>query len=182
MTKSWVGLAPRSLDRTALAAVIIGVLSAGFYWMDVRPLAGQAQSMREEVAILAEESARSARSAEEPGRRVAPAAQLSSFYAQLPAAGESGDILQRLHRHAREAGLSLESGEYRMQPATSPKVLRYQIVMPVKGTYPQLRRFLLGAMTDLPSLALDGIDFRRVEATQGIEAQLRFTAFLRTPQ
>jgi hypothetical protein len=53
-------------------------------------------------------------------------------------------------------------------------------VLPVKGSYQQVRRFLTGAMRDMPELALDGIAFRRdKDGASQLDVELRFTAFLR---
>jgi len=39
--------------------------------------------------------------------------------------------------------------------------MRYQVVLPVKGSYPQVKRFLAQAMHDTPGLALDAISMQR---------------------
>ena len=58
--------------------------------------------------------------------------------------------------------------------------MRYQIVLPVKGSYLQVRRFLAQAMRDTPGLALEGISFQRQEGDAPVlEAQLRLTVYLR---
>jgi hypothetical protein len=79
--------------------------------------------------------------------------------------------------------LTLERGEYRPQQAALGRFIRYQIVLPVNGSYPQVRRFLGESMRDLPGLALDGIHFSREAAGSAqLQAELRFTAFLRKPE
>lgn len=166
------------LDRLTVSAIVIGIGVVGFYLADVAPLAGEVQSKSLRVTELSRSAA--ALSSTTPGAPAAPEARLADFYAQLPGMEESPAFIHRLHQHAREAGLTLDRGEYRLLPAASPGLLRYQILLPVKGSYSQVRGFLKSVMTDLPSLALDGIEFQRDgSAAESIEAQLRFTAFLR---
>ena len=60
--------------------------------------------------------------------------------------------------------------------------MRYQIVLPVNGSYPQVRRFLSDTMRDMPGLALDAISFKREGGGSAqLQTELRFTAFLRKP-
>ena len=55
------------------------------------------------------------------------------------------------------------------------------MVLPVKGSYPQVKRFLAQAMRDTPGLALDSISLQRDQGgAQALEVQLRFTVFMRT--
>ena len=53
-------------------------------------------------------------------------------------------------------------------------------VLPVRGSYPQVKRFLAQALHDTPGLALDAIGLQRDEgAGAALEVQLRFTVFMR---
>ncbi len=84
----------------------------------------------------------------------------------------------RLFRAAARAGLELEQGEYRLQQAGGG-LWRYQIVLPVVGSYPALRTFLADALNANPGLALDGLYLgrERVESAE-LRAVMRFTLYL----
>ena len=170
--------AARDLDGIAMMAIGLVVLALGLYAFAVRPLASKAQSLRERVAVLESQAGEKIRVAEPVG----PASQLAVFYEQLPGVAQAPEVVSRLHDHARSAGLMLERGEYRPLPDATAKLVRYQIVLPVTGSYPQVRQFLAGAMRDMPELALDSIGFQRDKGTSGpLQVQLQFTAFLRMP-
>jgi Tfp pilus assembly protein PilO len=170
--------AARDLDGFAMTTIGLVVLALGLYALAVRPLASQAQSLRERVAGLESHAGDQSRVAQP----VRPASQLAVFYEQLPDVAQAPEVVRQLHAHAHSAGLMLERGEYRPLPDTSAKLVRYQIVLPVKGSYPQVRQFLAGAMREMPELALDSIGFLRDKGASGpLEVQLQFTAFLRTP-
>ncbi len=161
-----------------MATIALAVLALSLYALAVRPLASQAQALRDRVAEL-ESHAGNQRHDAEPVR---PASQLADFYELLPGVAQAPEVVRQLHANAHSAGLMLERGEYRPLPDASAKLVRYQIVLPVKGSYPQVRHFLSGALRDIPELALDGIAFQRDMGAPGqLEVQLRFTAFLRMP-
>ena len=168
----------RDLDRYALATIVLALLALGLYATAARPLASQAQALHDQVSGLEALAANQRRDA----RPVRTASPLEIFQQQLPGVAHAPALVRQLHGLARSAGLMLERGEYRPLPDASARLVRYQIVLPVKGSYAQVRRFLAAAMRDMPGLALDGIGFQRDKLAPGqLEVQLRFTAFLRMP-
>jgi hypothetical protein len=111
----------------------------------------------------------------------APAAQLAAFYGFLERGREPPDWLARLHALARAAGLALPAAEYRLH-ATGTPLDRYEIVLPVSGTYAELRAFLEAALGEIPVLSLDGVSFTRERAEQArVRAELRLTLHLVRP-
>ena len=164
----------RNRDRLAIAAMVIALLAIVAEVAFVLPLELQVQHKKAAAAARTPNLAHAGAAAD------SPRAQLAAFYGQLPSIGEARDLVHRLHSHARDAGLQLDRGEYRPPTGPASELLRYQVVLPVTGTYPQVRRFLMAAMQDMPNLALDAVDFRREPGSPPrVEAQLRFTGFMR---
>ena len=59
------------------------------------------------------------------------------------------------------------------------KLTRYQLTLPVKGSYRQIRGFIAQVLTDVPASALEEIGFRRdTVGTDRIDARLRLTLYL----
>ena len=87
--------------------------------------------------------------------------------------------LDKLYQAAATQKLVLEQGEYRLSPDKSGKLARYQITLPVKGSYLQIRQFVDQALIDVPVAALDDINFKReaIGATQ-LEARIKFTLYV----
>ncbi len=87
--------------------------------------------------------------------------------------------LDELYAAAAAQDLVLTRGEYRMTADRSGKLARYQITLPVQGSYLQIRRFVAQALTDVPVASLDDISFKRdsIAATQ-LEATIKLTLFL----
>ena len=166
----------RAMGWAAIGGVALAIFAAGFMLSNVMPLQAEVTALRDRVQRLETQAGNQARLVE-PGR---PDARLAAFYEQLPAVDEAPEVVRRLHSHARDVGLVLERGEYRPLPDPSGRLMRYQLVLPVKGSYPQVKRFLALAMHDTPGLALDSISLQRDQGGSPVlEAQLRFTVFLR---
>lgn len=172
-----LGRAARTMGWPAIGGIALALFAAGFFVSNVVPLEGEVAALRERVRQLEARALDNQVKVVGPQR---PDAQLLAFYEELPRARQAPEVVRRLHAHARAVGLVLESGEYRPLPDPSGKLVRYQILLPVKGGYPQVRDFLARAMRDTPGLALDGIGFQRDKGnSQALEAQLRFTVYLR---
>ena len=88
------------------------------------------------------------------------------------------EVVRRLHRNARAAGLRFVRGDYRPQRDASGQVLRYQITLPLLGNYPKVRRFLAKSMDTEPALALDEISFQKENSRGPLETRVQFTLFV----
>lgn len=164
------------MGRAGIGGVALMVVAAGFALSSVLPLQDRLTALRDRVDRL---ETRAGRPAQDPeGLRFDT--RLAAFYEQLPAPERAPDVVRRLHAQAADAGLYLERGDYRPLADESGRLMRYELVLPVTGSYPRLKRFLALAMHDTPGLALDGILMRRKPgASDVLDAQLRFTVFMR---
>ncbi|MBI1283596.1 MAG: hypothetical protein GC183_04565 [Thiobacillus sp.] len=87
--------------------------------------------------------------------------------------------LGRLFDAAAKAGLELDQGEYRLTEVKEAHLRRYQLSLPVSGSYPEIRAFLARALNADPALALNAIQLRRdrIESPD-LETMLSFTLYL----
>lgn len=109
-------------------------------------------------------------------------AQLAQFYRVLPEASGVvlADALAKILALAQAEALVLEQGSYRLASDGADPLVRFELVFPVKASYPQLRRFLRKALQDIPTLALESVNFSRPTiADASVDAQLRFTLYVR---
>lgn len=105
--------------------------------------------------------------------------QLLKFYGHFPALSTLPDWLERVYGAAEKNGVALEIGEYRLVQDKNWKLTRYQVTLPVKGTYQQIRGFIAQVLTDVPASALEEIGFRRdTVGSDRIDARLRLTLYL----
>jgi hypothetical protein len=150
--------------------LLIGV--ASFYVSALSPQQARLGEVREELARLRHAIA-SAHPAE------VPRDPRSAFYDNLPAPRRLPAVLSEVFEAAGNQSLVLKRGEYRLVPSRAGRVLQYQLTLPVRGTYPQIRRFLVEAMRKNPALSLQSIRFERQKIDDlNIEAKIRLVIFM----
>lgn len=109
-----------------------------------------------------------------------PQASLDTFYKFLPAENEAMYQLGVLLYMAGTNGLEPEKAVYKTDHHKQASFSRYQVELPVSGTYVDIRTFINQALNALPALALNEISLIRQDtATDIVEANLHFTLFLR---
>lgn len=92
----------------------------------------------------------------------------------LPPEAAFPDTLGVLARAAQDAGLAFDEGSYQVARQAQGTVVRYEITMPLHGTYPQLRGFLSALATALPGLAVDNVQLQRRKLDEAaLDARLR---------
>jgi hypothetical protein len=112
-------------------------------------------------------------------RPEAPRAQLASFYAHFDRDDQLTDRLARLYAIARSLGLEMKQAQYRMNSPGQRKLDRYQMVVPVHGSYPAVRGLITTVLRDMPTTSLDQIQFQRKDiGDRQVETLLTFTFYL----
>jgi len=163
------GLAGLVLIMSALAAFI------GF----VLPAEAKLERTTSEVEDLQN---RLKRELVNPVDRALPAeSNLTSFYKSFPPEQSAVKELGKVYQSANSESLLLTQGEYKFTREKEGHLESYQIIMPVRGSYIQIRKFIAKVMNSVPTAALDGISFRR-EAIGGtdLEAKIQFSIFVGT--
>jgi len=105
--------------------------------------------------------------------------QLQSFYGFFPPLSTLPDWLERIYAAADKNGVTLETGEYKLVQERGWKLSRYQLTLPVRGSYGQIRGFIAQVLTEVPAAALDEVGFRRETiGSERLDARLRLTLYL----
>jgi hypothetical protein len=112
--------------------------------------------------------------------------KLDTLYAYLEKAEAPTDWLAKLYGISKATGVELQSATYRSPPQeknnATQKIQRYEIVLPVEGTYPQLRDFMRRSLTEIPVLSLDQLSLKRESRNAGaVQAELRMTLHMVKP-
>jgi hypothetical protein len=165
-----VGL-PGAAGAAILAAALL------FYAAAVLPVAAESAALGREIAALEAARPPAAEGARE--KPPDPVRQLAEFYRFFPKSSQAPDDLAKLHALAAVHQVQLDQGTYRLVRGRVGKLLMYEIALPVKGDYPQLRKFMSQALTEIPHLSLDSVSFQRQKAGDTtLESQIKFTLFL----
>ncbi|AYH41984.1 GspMb/PilO family protein [Azoarcus sp. DN11] len=154
-----------------LAAAAAGTLSVVLPGLGARERAGQ-------QVLRAQAQAAAARRGEVPDA-LPPARQLDDFYAGLPPQLAATKAIDGLYTAADAEKISLARGEYSLAVEQGSDMARYQILLPVRGTYAQLRRFLDAAIAKVPGLSVEDLDIQRKEVSETeLEGRIRMTLYL----
>lgn len=109
----------------------------------------------------------------------APGQQLADFQRNLPAQLQATETIDRIYATAEREGISLAHGEYSLGVDAKTRLARYRILLPVQGSYPQLRRFLHTLLAEVPALVLEDIDIKRKQiADTQLDGRIRMTLYL----
>ena len=111
---------------------------------------------------------------------------LSTFYQTFPTALSIPDTFAKLNMLANQHQLTLNSGDYKLNKvsksdSSEPQILtQYEMVLPIEGSYPNVRSFISDILSTLSSVAVTDIQMNR-ENTQSpkVEARLQMILYVR---
>lgn len=110
------------------------------------------------------------------------AARYALFQSYLFPAEAVPDVLKDLMGVADDAGIVLAAGEYRREAEPVGGYLRYRISLPVVGEPDAVINFMLGAVRQQKSLALESASFHRERRdSRRVEARIQFVLLTRLP-
>ena len=158
-----------------ILGLVLLLLTAGVYWYQVQPKTTRLAQLQQNSVSL---KLRIDQVAKSGIPETSDQEELNKFYGFFTGPSLS-EWLNKLYAAAAAQQLLLEQGEYRITPSKNGKLARYQITLPVKGNYLQIRQFVAQALNDVPIAALDEISFKReaIGATE-VEARIKLTLFL----
>jgi hypothetical protein len=146
------------LGGVGAAALIILAAAGVFFIMVLQPMQDERARMQGALS-------------KKPGSQ----ANLAGFYGFLESKDESTtDALAKLHAIGTATGVAMQSGNYRTQQAAG-RLERYELQLPVSGSYAQIRDFLNRALAEIPALSLDQMTLRRDGRNDAVQADLRLT-------
>ena len=109
----------------------------------------------------------------------APETPASRVYRALPMQQEATAAIDRIYAAAEQERIPITRGEYSLVIEPAPGLAQYQILLPVHGTYPQIRRFVATALDAVPALGLEDIALQRKKiGDASVDARLRMTLYL----
>lgn len=141
--------AKAQLGLLGLAALGVLLACAAFVIAVVQPLERRATELDSELAGKAKVL-----------KGVGQPLRLGAFYGFFDRRERLEDWLAKLYATATVAGLDFRNADYRLVESRQ-RLQRYQITLPMSGTYPQIRAFLEGALAEIPVMSIDQVTFRR---------------------
>ena len=166
--RRWIRLF--GLPGVAAAGLLIGCLS--LYFSAIRPVQSKLADARQSVIEFRGMHSK-------VRRETPPAEQLAVFYRTFPDEKNLPSWLEKIFTMAHDQGISLDQGEYKVTSDRMGKLMRYQMTLPVKGEYPQIRKYLDSLLAEIPIVSLEHLQFERQKVGDPvIEAKIRLALYL----
>ena len=153
----------QDLGAIGFVSVVLILAAAAFAFLAVKPLEERNAALAGRLAQLSSRS--------EPGTATA-AGKVASVYGFLQKPEQTTDWLAKLHGIGAATGVQLKSASYKSH-ATGSRIERYEIVLPVAGSYPQIRDFLKRSLAEIPVLSVDQLTLKGDKGM--VNAELRLT-------
>ena len=170
-----IRLAAKRLGPAGLGGLALLVAAVVIVVAVVQPVRHQAVDLQTQLSAL--DTARSTMR----DQAQSPVDQAGEFLNRFPTRAELPSVLAAFGASANKAGVTLEQGTYSFQVQKGASLARYVIDLPVKGSYPAIRRFVSDALVVVPAASLDTLRLERREVAEGgVDAALRFTVFVRS--
>ena len=154
------------LGPTGLAALVLFAAAALFMALVLQPLKDENRVLEARAGINRDLGAVSS---------VNTAEKLGQLYEYLEKPQATTDWLAKLYAIGKATGVELQSATYKASNAGG-RLQRYEIVLPLTGSYTQMRDFLKRSLAEIPVLSLDQISLKRESRREGsVQAELRLT-------
>lgn len=153
-------------------AALLAATAIPARWSDLALSSQEAEALQSRYLMSGPEANRNGFSAAE---------QLSNFYAFFPPLSTLPEWLERIYAAADRGGVRIDAGEYRLLPDRGARLSRYQITLPVRGSYTQVRMFVAELLAEVPAAAVEEIAFRRESiGSAALDVRLRLTLHMRS--
>ena len=167
------------VDLTSNASGLPGALGMGllffavsFYFSALAPaLAEQARLQAEEQKLKLP-----VRQPIEPA--AAAGGETPAALGKLPPSAEAMELFDRLHAAGERNGIAIERATYNVVRHEENGSLQYEVTLPLRGAYPNLRTFLRESLELAPTASLDSLTLQRAKASDpGLDASVRLSYF-----
>lgn len=151
-----------------------------YFFSAVLPQESDLQKLKERAETLQiQASSKQTTSDSESGIKMSGDQALQAFYDFFPRIDSSPFWIRELVRIAKKQGVELSSSDYRLVNDNDARLARYEMILPVKGKYPQIRAFMADALETVPAMAVSAIAIKRENVTsERLEVRLEINLYL----
>ena len=156
------------------------VVTGIYFFSAVLPQESALQKLKERAEMLQMQVlSKQAPGDIEAGKKMSGDQALQVFYEFFPRIDSSPFWIRELVQLAKKQGVELSSSEYRLVYENDARLARYEMILPVKGRYPQIRAFIADALEAIPAMAISAIAMKRENVTsEKLEARLEINLYL----
>jgi hypothetical protein len=155
------------LGLTGLAALFLFAAAGVFFTLVLQPLKDKSQVLESRAGKVRDAG---------QGQASNGSDKVGAVYAYLKKPETTTDWLAKLYAIGSATGVELQSASYKSQATPGTNLERYEIVVPLSGSYTQMRDFLKRSLAEIPVLSLDQVSLKRESRREGtVQAEVRLT-------
>jgi hypothetical protein len=114
-----------------------------------------------------------------PTQKIGDDQALQIFYEFFPQIDSSPFWIRELARIAKKHRVEINSSDYRLVLEKGARLARYEMILPVRGRYPQIRAFIADALQAVPAMAITGMVIKRENVkTEQLDVRLEINLYL----
>ena len=165
------------IGKTGLGLIVVTTI---YFFSALLPQESDLQKLKERAETLQmQEQAKKNQSETESGKKLSSDQALQVFYDFFPRIDSSPFWIRELVQLAKKHNVELNSSEYRLVNENDARLARYEMILPVKGRYPQIRAFMSAALEAVPAMAISAIAMKRENITSDrLEVRLEINLYL----
>jgi len=163
--------------KTGLGLIVVSMI---YFFSALLPQESDLQKLKERAETLRMQEQAQQNPGETDGAKKLSADQaLQVFYDFFPRIDSSPFWIRELVQLAKKHNVELNSSEYRLVNENDARLARYEMILPVKGRYPQIRAFMAAALEAVPAMAISAIALKRENITSDrLEVRLEINLYL----
>jgi Tfp pilus assembly protein PilO len=164
----------RNYGLAALASIALSVIAVLFFIAFTLPTYQELYERQQEVSQFKQSTTKKVPTTPQAISTV------DTFYQQVPPGTDIPKLLERLFDVAFENEIYLGRIDYEYNQVLESSLYRYHMSIPVRGDYKNMRSFINQLLKEIPTAALDNINFNREDiGDTDITANLQISLFLR---
>jgi hypothetical protein len=118
-------------------------------------------------------------SSDESTRKIGGDQALQIYYDFFPRIDSSPFWIRELVKIAKKQGVEINSSDYRLVHEQGARLARYEMILPVRGRYKQIRAFMAEALEAIPAMAVTGMVIKREHVqTEQLDVRLEIDLYL----
>lgn len=166
------GLVSNGIGLPGVLGLGLVFFAASFYFSALAP------ALTERDRLQAEEQKLVLPDQQPQASVIAASGETPSAPGTLPPSAEAMELFDRLHAAGEKNGIAIERATYNVIRHEQHAALQYEVTLPVRGSYPNLRAFLRESFELAPSASLDSLSLQRAKASDAaLEASVRLSFF-----
>ena len=172
----WQGARLGLAGKAGLGLFVISII---FFVVVVLPQDREINILKQRVETIKSRSPFQISDKPGSGRRIGGDQALKVFYDFFPRIDSSPFWIGELVRVAETHEVEINRSDFHMILGDGSRLARYEMVLPVHGSYPQIRAFIADALKSIPAMAITGIHIKRkgVKSLQ-LEAGIKVNLYL----